>query len=108
MYLWISEGTTFYEGADVSAAKSRNRGVADLPKNARTYVVATAVVGDLEDFVGEVFRLTLACEGIRATKFPIAGEPAKHRGFGRHPWVGTDRPKSLSGNIKRDYKAFGA
>ena len=43
------------------------------------YVVATAVVGDLEDFVGEVFRLTLACEGIRAAKFLIAGEPAEYR-----------------------------
>ena len=29
------------------------------------YVVATAVVGDLEDFEGEVFRLTRAREGIR-------------------------------------------
>jgi len=58
------------------------------------YVVATAVVGDLEDFLGEVFRLTLACEGIRAPKFLIAGEPAEYRGFGRHPGVGTDRIES--------------
>src|SRR4029077_3707449 len=60
------------------------------------YVVATTVVGDLEDFVGEVIRLTLACEGIRAAKFLIAGEPAEYRGFGRHPWVGTDGPQAFT------------
>ena len=35
------------------------------------YVVAAAVVGDLEDFVGEVFRLTLARENIQVAKFLI-------------------------------------
>ena len=60
------------------------------------YVVTTAVVGDLEDFEGEVFRLTLARESIRLAKFLIAGEPAEHRGFGRHPGVGTDRPKAFT------------
>jgi hypothetical protein len=59
-------------------------------------VVATAVIGDLEDFVGEVFRLTLAGEGIRAAKFLVAGEPAEYRGFGRHPWVGTDGPQAFT------------
>jgi hypothetical protein len=48
------------------------------------YVVATAVVGDLEDFEGEVFRLTRAREGIRLAKFLIAGKPPKYRGSGRH------------------------
>jgi hypothetical protein len=59
-------------------------------------VVATAVVGDLEDFEGEVFRLTRARESVRAAKFLIAGEPAEHRGFGRHPGVGADRPKAFT------------
>jgi hypothetical protein len=39
----------------------------------------------LDDFEGEVFRLTLARESVRAAKFLIAGEPAEHRGFGRIP-----------------------
>jgi hypothetical protein len=36
--------------------------------------------GDFEDFVSEVFRLTLACENIQLAKFLIAGGPAKYGG----------------------------
>ena len=43
-------------------------------------VVAAAVVGDFEDFVSEVFRLTLACENIQLAKFLIAGGPAEYGG----------------------------
>jgi hypothetical protein len=46
-----------------------------------SYVVATAVVGDLQDFEGQVFCLTLAREGVGPAKFPIAGEPAERRGL---------------------------
>ena len=49
----------------------------------------TCVVSSAKDiltiFEGEVFRLTLARESVRAAKFLIAGEPAEHRGFGRIP-----------------------
>jgi len=45
------------------------------------YVVAAAVVGDREDFEGEVFSLTPARESVRAAKFLIAGEPAEYRSF---------------------------
>ena len=34
----------------------------------------------IEDFVSEVFRLTLACENIQLAKFLIAGGPAKYGG----------------------------
>jgi hypothetical protein len=45
-------------------------------------VVAAAVVGDFEDFVSEVFRLTLARENIQLAKFLIVGEPTEYRGSG--------------------------
>ena len=41
-------------------------------------LVAAAVVDDFEDFVSEVFRLTLACENIQLAKFLIAGGPAEY------------------------------
>jgi hypothetical protein len=35
----------------------------------------------------------VACEGIRAAKFLIAGEPAEYRGSGRHRGIGTNGPE---------------
>jgi hypothetical protein len=55
-----------------------------------SYVVATAVVGDLQDFERQVFCLTLARESVGPAKFPMAGEPAEHSGLpasgGRSRW----------------------
>jgi hypothetical protein len=59
-------------------------------------VVAAAVVGDLEDFVSEVFRLTLARQSIQLAKFLIAGEPAEYRGSGRHRGIGADGPQAFT------------
>jgi IS66 Orf2 like protein len=63
-------------------------------------VIAAAVVCDLEDFVSEVFRLTLARENIELAKFLIAGEPAEYRGSGRHtPRLRYSRaPSSIEGS----------
>ena len=63
-----------------------------------TYVAA--LIGDLEDFVGEVFKLTCTRENVPAAKFLIASEPAAYRGFGRHPRVRTDGPKAFNGSVK--------
>jgi hypothetical protein len=59
-------------------------------------VVVAAVVGDLEDFVSEVFRLTLARKNIQVAKFLIASEPAEYRGSSRHRGIGTDGPQAFT------------
>jgi hypothetical protein len=58
--------------------------------------LSTAVIGDLEDFVGEVFRMTLARENIQLAKFLSAGEPAEHRGSRWHCGIGTDGPEAFT------------
>jgi hypothetical protein len=50
----------------------------------------------IEDFVSEVFRLTLACENIEVAKFLIAAEPAEYSGSGRHRGIGTDGPEAFT------------
>ena len=65
-------------------------------EKARALRLAAAVVGDFENFVGEVFRLILARASIQLAKFLIASEPAEYRDSGRHCGIGTDGPQAFT------------